>query len=339
MLKILQSICLFLTILNIPQIFAKIENSEVTKSFLDFLKTYHKNYTTQEKFAHSFINFKQNYENLLIEKDIFYLSPTYEKGVTKFFDVSKEEFRKIYLNLKPGNITKSKLELPEIKLNKLYSENEIPEIFDWREKGAVGKVKNQYICGSCWTFSTTGNIEGLYFIKYNEMKLFSEQQLIDCDKYDYGCNGGWMENAYKYIIEAEGIETEEDYYYRGFDDECSFNRLLAKAKIKEFQIAKTEDEEEIKKILFEKGPLSIALNAENLQSYKSGILDFASAEDCPAVLNHGVLLVGYGVENGTKYWIVKNSWGADWGEDGYFRMSRGKGTCGVNKYILTAELQ
>jgi cathepsin F len=303
--------------------------------FKDFQIKFKKNYSNQEEYKKRFEIFENNLNKL---QDSSNTDNLFQLGITKFFDMTSEEFKKIYLSLKIGDLDQLRQELKEVKVENFS--NEIPDSYDWRDKGAVTKVKNQYICGSCWTFSTTGNIESLFYLKYNQTKQFSEQQLIDCDKYDQGCNGGYMEGAYKYLIEAGGIMSEEDYYYRGFDDECSFNKQQVKAKLKSFTMVKSENEEDIKRILYEKGPLSVAFNAEEgLYKYVGGIVDFVKQEDCPPVLNHAVLLVGYGNENGKDYWIVKNSWGEDWGEKGYFRISRGKATCGINKYVLTAELE
>lgn len=312
------------------------------KEFQNFIIKYKKNYKDLKEFKIAYDNFKDNYHNIFLQNISFLKINrlySFEIGVTKFFDISRSDFRKFYLNLKPGNIEDSYNKTKSIIISKKFMDDPLPENFDWREKGAVGPVKNQFICGSCWTFSTTGNIEGLYFLKYNQSVLFSEQQMIDCDRDDFGCKGGWMESAFKYIIKAGGIESEKDYYYRGFDDECSFNKLMVRAKLKSYKMAKSQDEDEIARMLLEYGPLSIGVNGEGLQGYNKGIVDYEDTKECPNVINHGVLLVGFGVENNQKFWIVKNSWGNDWGEEGYFRIARGKGLCGINKYVVTGELE
>jgi cathepsin F len=312
------------------------------KEFQKFILKYQKNYKDLKEFKIAYDNFKENYHNILLQNNSFLnlkQQSSFEIGVTKFFDMSRSDFKKMYLNLKPGNLEESYKNTESIIISQKFKDDPLPENFDWREKGAVGPVKNQYICGSCWTFSTTGNIEGLYFLKYNQSVLFSEQQMIDCDRDDYGCKGGWMESAFKYLIKTGGIETEKDYYYRGFDDECSFNKMMVKAKLKSYKMAKTQDEDEIARMLLQYGPLSIGVNGEGLQGYKKGIVDYEDTKECPNVINHGVLLVGFGVENNQKFWIVKNSWGKDWGEEGFFRIARGKGLCGINKYVVTGELE
>jgi cathepsin F len=214
----------------------------------------------------------------------------------------------------------------------------IPASWDWTEKGAVGIVKNQKSCGSCWSFATAGNIEGVYFLKYGKMIELSEQQLIDCDTSNNGCNGGAIQYGFDYIKNAGGAVSELDYPYEAVKNSCRVNISKAVTKIAGFMDAGTKDEEKIKQMLYTVGPLAIVINATPLQYYTSGIIDFTYAQ-CPSTgINHGVLLVGYGVLNGVPFWKVKNSWGQNWGEKGYFRVTRGSGTCGINSYALSAKL-
>jgi len=259
-------------------------------------------------------------------------------GVTQFFDLSSEEFAQRYLNLNMSHLTQLKAKNAE---NVLQVPSEAaPEAFDWRVKGAVTGVKNQGMCGSCWAFSAMGNIEAIYQIKTGKSQRFSEQQLVDCDKVDEGCNGGLMENAYAYLKEAGGINSEDDYPYKGSQKTCSYDATKSVAKVTGFNFAGTESEEDIKGILATTGPLAIAINATPLQFYFWGIFNPWFEFICsPNSLNHGVLLVGYGVEGTTQYWIVKNSWGSSWGEKGYFRIIGGKGACGLNKYVISATLE
>jgi len=215
-----------------------------------------------------------------------------------------------------------------------------PDTWDWREHKAVSKVKNQGGCGSCWAFSAIANIEGLYARKNNEIVTFSEQELVDCDTYDYGCGGGWMENAFKWIEENGGEENDQDYPYSSgtVKNSCQFDKSKAQVTLVSHQMI-SSDEEEIKEQLYAIGPLSVALNASSsLMSYTGGIIDLDASECNPSALDHGVTMVGYGTENGQDYYIVKNSWGADWGEQGFFRMARGKQVCGINSHVVTAKI-
>jgi C1A family cysteine protease len=201
-----------------------------------------------------------------------------------------------------------------------------PATIDWRTLGAVTEVKNQGSCGSCWSFSTTGSIEGAQFRKNGKLVSYSEQNLVDCDKVDGACDGGWMDDAFTWVKGNGGLCTEADYPYTGKEATCktscakdgnaapiSFTDVTASnAAAFETAVATT--------------PVSVAIDATtSFQLYKSGVF----SGNCGTRLNHGVLAVGYT----SDAWIVKNSWGADWGEDGYIRMSRtaggADGQCGI----------
>ena len=178
------------------------------------------------------------------------------------------------------------------------------------------------------------------------LKCFSEQFIIDCDTSDSGCNGGLMEYTFTWLKKIDCLILEEDYPYYGYIRNCNIDRTKCvdmkitgyKKLGSSFSTWSPVDEDEIKEFLYQNGPLAIALNADLLQTYSSGILD-ATASKCPTSgINHAVLLVGYGTDSttGLDYWLIKNSWGKSWGENGYFRIRRGNGTCGVNCYITTA---
>jgi len=207
---------------------------------------------------------------------------------------------------------------------------DLPTSVDWRSQGAVTPVKNQGQCGSCWAFSTTGALEGAYFMANKELKSFSEQQLVDCSgSYgNQGCNGGLMDDAFKYV-EAHKIELESAYPYTGRDGKCHEEGGVA--EIKSFMDVTPKSPQALAEALT-KGPVSIAVDAGGLawQFYFGGIMKHF----CGTSLDHGVLLVGYGTEGSEDYWIVKNSWGASWGEKGYLRIYRDMtkndaGICGL----------
>jgi cathepsin F len=311
------------------------KESYIFSKFQEFIVKHNKKYTTMEEYMERFKIFKNNYERV----EAMQISPerqsSFNLGITKFSDMTAQEFRKTYLNLKISvkDIVKGKSKLSFLELN------DAPESHDWRDHGAVGPVKDQGSCGSCWAFSSVANLEGLNYIKNKNFLQFSEQQLVDCDKVDEGCNGGLMENAFQYLKENGGIEISKDYPYKGYGQKCKFDKSKSALKVNGFHFAPSEDEEVIKQMLYTTGPLSVALNADVLQYYNDGIIDY-DANDCdPQGLNHGVALVGYGTENGQDFWIVRNSWGKGWGENGYFRIARGKGTCGINTHVVTAELE
>jgi C1A family cysteine protease len=145
-----------------------------------------------------------------------------------------------------------------------------------------------------------------------------------------------MESAFEYLINAGGIMSQDDYQYTAQDGDCQFDQSKVVATVSSYKKLDTQDEDEIATFLSENGPLSIAINAEPLQSYSGGIID-ASADECdPSALDHGVAIVGYGTEGGQDYWVIRNSWGSNWGEEGYFRFLRGTGVCGVNTDVSIA---
>ncbi|KAF7278428.1 cathepsin L-like isoform X2 [Rhynchophorus ferrugineus] len=248
---------------------------------------------------------------------------SYKKGVNQFTDMTRDEYLAILtlqLNGKPtktGNRTIFK-----------SSTDDVPDSIDWRDSGIVTAIKDQGTCGACWAFSATGALEAAYAQKTGNLVSFSEQQIVDCSKVEpygmAGCNGGFMEAAFDYVTDY-GIQTETSYPYEGVDGSCRFSgEYVTKANgyidLPEFE------EDALVEAVGTIGPISVAIDANNLAEYASGIYD----EPCSSfVLNHGVLAVGYGIENGQPYWLIKNSWGVSWGEEGYFKLKRGENQCGV----------
>jgi len=309
-------------------------DSLIFQQFQKFIKKYNKKYESVNEYLARFEVFKSNVMTSLKESN-----ESYQTGITKFSDLTHQEFAKTYLNLNYDAMAMANFEPVTVKVS-----NAAPTSYDWRNYGRVSAVKDQGSCGSCWAFSTVANLEGLYAATKGTIKTFSEQMLVDCDTSDSGCNGGLMEYAFTWLKKNGGIMYDADYAYKGTKSTCKSNA----SKYADFKVTGYKklgssystwscvDEDEIKEFLYETGPLAIALNADPLQTYSSGILDLTSTK-CPSSgINHAVTLVGYGATSSMDYWIVKNSWGKSWGESGYFRIRRGNGTCGVNCYITTA---
>uniref|UniRef100_A0A8B9KB55 Peptidase C1A papain C-terminal domain-containing protein n=1 Tax=Astyanax mexicanus TaxID=7994 RepID=A0A8B9KB55_ASTMX len=208
-----------------------------------------------------------------------------------------------------------------------------PDSIDWRKKGNfVTAVKNQGSCGSCWTFSTTGCLESVTAIASGKLPLLSEQQLVDCagDFNNHGCNGGLPSQAFEYIKYNKGIMTEDDYPYTARDGPCKYNPKQAAAFVKDVVNITIYDEMGMVDAVARLNPVSFAYQVtSDFMSYTSGVYTSTECHNTTDTVNHAVLAVGYGEQNGTPYWIVKNSWGTSWGMDGYFFIERGKNMCGL----------
>ena len=245
---------------------------------------------------------------------------TWTMGVNQFTDLTPAEFKKQISN----PFQRSSLR------NETWLKTVGPlDAIDWRTKGAVTPVKNQGQCGSCWSFSTTGSTEGAWQIAGHPLVSLSEQQLMDCStaEGDHSCQGGLMDYAFKYIIENKGLDTEADYPYMMKNEACnSAKEKTVAATITSFTDVPANSEAQLMAALA-KGPVSIAIEADQagFQSYKSGVF----SGPCGVKLDHGVLAVGYTADA----WIVKNSWGATWGDAGYIMLARNNnppsGTCGL----------
>nr|XP_019810004.1 PREDICTED: cathepsin F [Bos indicus] len=310
----------FLPLLNkdpLPQDFSV----KMASIFKDFVTTYNRTYDSQEEASWRMSVFANN---MVRAQKIQALDRgTARYGVTKFSDLTEEEFRTIYLNplLKdaPGRNMRPAHPVTDVP----------PPQWDWRNKGAVTNVKDQGMCGSCWAFSVTGNVEGQWFLKRGTLLSLSEQELLDCDKTDKACLGGLPSNAYSAIRTLGGLETEDDYSYRGRLQTCSFSAEKAKVYIND-SVELSKNEQKLAAWLAKNGPVSIAINAFGMQFYRHGISHPLRPLCSPWLIDHAVLLVGYGNRSAIPFWAIKNSWGTDWGEEGYYYLHRGSGACGVN---------
>lgn len=220
-----------------------------------------------------------------------------------------------------------------------YDHAAVPAAKDWRDVGAVSPVKNQGKCGSCWTFSSTGCLESHRKLTLGgEMVLLSEQNLLDCaGAFDnHGCNGGLPSHAFEYVRYNGGIDTEASYPYEAKEGKCKFNAYHVGAQVAGVVNITARDERELQSAVGTVGPVSIAFQVvSDFRFYKDGVYASTECRDGEQDVNHAVLAVGYGSEAteaggaSQAHWIVKNSWGAAWGMDGYFLMARGKNMCGL----------
>jgi len=293
---------------------------DAEEAFTSFIKTHNKKYTHDE-FFNRFNTFKTNMEKIRIHNNG---EENYTMGSNAFADLTWEEFRSNKLGYKA--IDNAHLRSKNAK--PITLEGPAAASVDWRTKGIVTPVKDQGQCGSCWAFSTTGSTEGAVAQKTGNLVSLSEQQLVDCStaQGNQGCNGGLMDYGFQYIITNKGITSEASYPYTATGpNTCQKGKAVA-ATISSFGDVPAGDEDSLLAAV-SKQPVSIAIEAdqEAFQFYSGGVLTAA----CGTNLDHGVLAVGYGTDAGTDYWIVKNSWGATWGESGYIRLVRGKNQCGL----------
>ena len=294
--------------------------------FLNFINEHNKFYNSFTDLSNRLEIFIDN--NMFAQYHNKHSNSSFTLGITPFSDMTNDEFKKYILlsEVDLGN---------DICKSQVKPSSTIPSAIDWREKNAVTPVKDQSFCGSCWSFSTTGAVEGAYAIKNGELISFSEQQLVDCS-YSYGnhgCNGGMMQNAFTYIHD-NGLTTENAYKYTATSSRSSCQEFKPVTYLSGC-INVTPNSEEMLTYAVSQGPVSVAIEADSksFQLYKSGIYD--DAIGCGTTLDHGVLTVGYGTENGKDYWIVKNSWSETWGDNGYIRLLRNSasknapGMCGI----------
>uniref|UniRef100_A0A8B9FT35 Pro-cathepsin H n=3 Tax=Psittaciformes TaxID=9223 RepID=A0A8B9FT35_9PSIT len=247
-------------------------------------------------------------------------------SLNQFSDLTFAEFKKLFLWREPQNCSAT-------KGNFLRSSGPSPDSIDWRKKGNfVTPVKNQGPCGSCWTFSTTGCLESAIAIATGKLLSLAEQQLVDCAQAfnNHGCSGGLPSQAFEYILYNKGLMGEDTYPYRAENGTCKFQPEKAIAFVKDVINITQYDEDGMVEAVGKHNPVSFAFEVtSNFMHYRKGVYSNPRCEHTPDKVNHAVLAVGYGEENGTPYWIVKNSWGPLWGMEGYFLIERGKNMCGL----------
>lgn len=294
-------------------------NDSVFRKFMEYTHEFDKHYTSPEEFLTRFAIFKTNLLDVLAHDK--FSSEQHKRGINQFSDLTFEEFKATYLNLKaPSNkyCSSSKLEFYDA-----------PASHDWRAKGMVSDVKNQGSCGSCWAFSVVGFLESQSLMKGKKDK-FTEQQLVDCNKTTYGCQGGWPDLAFKYLQTA-GIEAEASYPYTARDGTCQYSSSKVIGKTANVKCWENPTVATLQSQLYTIGPLTIVVDASDFQSYSSGVLSCRHNSS----MNHAVLLVGYTPDS----WIIKNSWGKNWGQQGFITVSNKTGqNCLVGSYMVSSDL-
>lgn len=291
------------------------------QEFQNFMLSYNKAYSDENEYSHRFKVFRDNLAYIRVFNS---MADTMVLGINQFADLDFVEFKNIYL---PSSLPKRQQVNP-----KSFPGVQAPTSVDWRTKGAVTPVKDQGQCGSCWSFSTTGSVEGAWFLAGHTLVSLSEQQLMDCSWLygNLGCGGGSMDQAMKYIVANKGITSEANYPYTAKDGLCNKSKATTyAASISSYQDVTANNPSDLMNAVAQQ-PVSIGVEADQSawQLYKSGVV----TKNCGTNLDHGVLIVGYDNTASPPYWIVKNSWGASWGMDGYIEIeiSSGDGVCGIN---------
>jgi len=290
--------------------------------FLKFISAHGKSYGTKEEFEFRSEVFKQNLEKIVEENSMN--DVTYRLVINKFADMTPQEFKRMLGKRRSLAVQAA----PAVPVEENLT---LPTSVDWRTQGAVNSVQDQGQCGSCWAFSAIGALEGAWKVKSGNLLKLSEQQLVDCAGGSYGnlgCNGGDMGAAFDYA-KTHAVELESDYPYKAVDQNCAWS--AAKGKVSTTgSVNVTPNSALALKTAIAAGPVSVAIEADTFtfQFYGGGILN---SSRCGTNLDHGVVAVGYGVENGKEFYIVRNSWGASWGENGYIRIAvvDGAGICGI----------
>uniref|UniRef100_A0A7S3W976 Uncharacterized protein n=1 Tax=Strombidinopsis acuminata TaxID=141414 RepID=A0A7S3W976_9SPIT len=299
-------------------------SSDDTMRFWKWAIEHGRNYQSEEELEHRFINFMRTEAEVDVLNSLGH-DATY--AVNTLSDYTKEEYRQML-----GYVAEEEdaFEVYNGETDDFYYEEDASDnstSVDWRSKGAVTGVKNQGSCGSCWSFSSTGAMEGAHHKKTGKLVSLSEQQLVDCNTKSHGCNGGNQGSSFSYA-ESHPLETESSYPYKGKDGSCKYDSSKGKVKVSNYSRVSSKSSSALKSAI-SNGPVAVTVEADKsvFQNYSSGVV----CSGCGTSLDHAVLAVGYGTENGKGYYLVKNSWGTRWGSSGYIKIgiTDGAGCCGI----------
>ncbi|BAT76003.1 hypothetical protein LR48_Vigan01g228600 [Vigna angularis] len=328
MKKVLWAVLLFGFVLGMGESFDFNEKElESEQGLWDLYERWRSHHTVSRSFDEKQKRFNVFKANVMNVHNANKMDKPYKLKLNRFADMTNYEFTTIYANSKVSHHRMFQ-GMPRENGSFMYENvDRVPSSVDWRKKGAVTDVKDQGKCGSCWAFSTIAAVEGINQIKTGQLVSLSEQELVDCDPENSGCNGGFMQWAFDFIKQY-GITTESNYPYVARDGICDASKVEQPAvSIDGYETVPSNDEAALLQAVAHQ-PVSVAIDAGgyDFQFYSEGVF----TGFCGTGLNHGVTIVGYGTtQDGTKYWTVKNSWGSEWGENGYIRMQRDLDLCGI----------
>lgn len=297
----------------------------VRDEFTLFKAKHGKSYANSDLEAAALRNFEANLRRIEAMKAE---NPLAEFGITRFADLSREQFRAISHGAKP--------KISQQRSSPVLQSINVPSVVNWVSAGAVTPVVDQGECGSDWAFAAVANIEGVNFVTNKVLTPLSVEELLDCDTLAQGCDGGFMVDAYEWLIQKQGgnIMTEASWPYTSGTSNCTYVGKTVGATLTSYkEIA--HDEADMTYYTATVGPIATAVDADSWQFYTSGVLTSCNATD----VDHGVAVVGYNDVASPNYWILKNTWGADWGMSGYIYIQKGINACGVTSYPVTAYVQ
>jgi len=318
-----------------------VATATIEDEFNEWAAKYGKTYATETERLYRLSVFKETKAKV---EHLNSLALTESYGLNVFADRTPEELRR-RVSSKPLKIV-----MKDVKMNTVVAPaanvSALPKSFNWEKKGAVTSVKDQGDCGSCWAFGSVGTMEGQLFLKKGKLENLSEQNLVDCDHEcqlfsgekicDEGCDGGMEPNAFQYVIKNNGINKLKDYKYTAVVGTCKYDSAKAVKGWKSWDYVTVKKEDDLRQYLYDNGPVSVGVHADEWFYYSGGIFNSA----CQTQNDHAVLLVGWGEDDkGTPYWIIKNSWGKDWGIDGYIHLIRGKNKCGILEMMSQIKME
>ncbi len=310
----------------------EIQDGDMQK-FLKFCADFGKSYINQSEFKMRLWNWKQSEK--YINENSWDGRAHYKLAHNKFSDYSEKEFSKLLGYALPAE-KKAK------NIARMPNSANIADSIDWTQKGMVSAVQDSGMCGSDWAFSAIGAVEGAYGVMQGEFTALSAQQLLDCTGSATSCAGGTQSQAFDYLKTAKAMSAESYPYNSGYPakGECKYDESKATSALVDMYTFADEGDVNMMKMALTHQPIAASIQADSkaFQLYTSGVLDL---ETCGTELNHAIVMVGYGNHEGTDYWIVKNSWGTNWGESGYVKIAikPGQGICGIQKSAVWTVLQ